>query len=225
MTYTTSRIRVDTKYLLQHGTGYCGNMLKHVQPWHQQYCNKHNLAYVPLVGHIPTRNVGRKPRPQEWQKPQLLVNWLRQTSEGDVIAYVDPDAVVINPTVNIIDILPPDKDIAIAPSFYAGKTRYNAGVLIMRNNCRTLDLWNTINEMGPGISNYAHDEGRLNRLIWDGHPVKVYDLPGEYNAFRYTKFVPENVVIKAWHGEPRDTVDRRVKETVWQLYEQQHSQV
>lgn len=198
-------------------------MLKHVAPWHERYCQRHGIVYVPIIAHVQTRKIGRRDRRPEWQKPQVIVDWLSKVSEGDLVSYVDPDAVIVDDNVDIFDILPEDKDIGMCLSYYMKKPRYNNGVAIMRNSIRTFDLWKTCNEMGPGIGEIAHDEGRINRLIWAGHPVKLFNLPGEYNAFKYTTFDPSKVVIKAWHGDPRDTVERRVKETVWQLLERQQS--
>lgn len=206
-----------TKYLLQQGNGWCANMLKHAAPWHEQYAKRHNMVYVAHLGEWPVRRLGRKFRRPEWQKPPFLMHWLDQSNAGDILVYLDTDAVVVNPTVDLTEQLPDDRDIAMCRSYYAHSIYYNNGVMIFRNNSATRDLWRTTDDMGPGIGLIAHDEGRMNKLIRDGHEVAVHDLPGEYNACSYTKFDPNKVVVQAWHGVPRDTAERRVQETVWQL--------
>lgn len=206
-----------TKYLLQMGSGYCGNMLKHVAPWHEAYCKQHYMTYCPHVGSWPCRTVGHKPRRPEWQKLPFILHWMNQASADDVLIYLDTDAVIVRPEVNLADVLPSDCDMAMAKAHYCKSEFYNCGVIVLRNNRVTRDLLQTSDEMGPGIGLHAHDEGRINKLIKDGHEVKIYDLPGEYNACNYTNFDPARVVVQAWHGIPRDTAERRVKETVWQL--------
>ena len=211
---------VATKYLLQQGNGWCGSMLKHAMPWHQQYANRHNMVYVAHLGSWPVKNCGRKPRKPEWQKPPFILNWLDQSSPGDILVYLDTDAVIVRPEDDLTFALPEGYDIGMVKARYCKSEFYNCGMVVMRNNRVTRDFWQLIDEMGPGIGLHAHDEGRLNKVIKDGHEIVVCDLPGEYNACNYTSFDKDRVIVQAWHGIPRDTAERRVKETVWQLSKQ-----
>lgn len=192
-------------------------MLKHVSEWHQSYANRHNMIYVAHIGSWPMRSLGRRGRVLEWQKPPFILHWLDQSNAGDILTYLDTDAVVVQPNVDLSEALPPDHDIAMAKARYAKNDYYNNGVMVIRNNRVTRDLFQQMDEMGPGIGLLAHDEGRMNKLIHDGHEIVVSDLPGEYNACKYTRFDPERIIVQAWHGIPRDTAERRVKETVWRL--------
>lgn len=213
-----SRTKADiSKYFLQIGAGYCGNMLKHVAPWHQSYALKYNMAYVPHYGTFACRTVGRFERRLEWQKLPFILHWMNHASADALFVYLDTDAVIVRPEIDLSDVLPSDCDMAMCRASYAGSEFYNCGVILFRNNRATRDLFQQADEMGPGIGLHAHDEGRINKLIRDGHEVKIYDLPGEYNACNYTQFDPTRVVVKAWHGIPRDTAERRVQETVCQL--------
>lgn len=166
------------------------------------------------------RPLGRRGRAPEWQKPPFIIHWLDQSAPGDILIYMDPDAVVVNPTHDLTQALPEGYDIAMVRASYAKSEFYNCGMIIMRNNRVVRDFFQQIDEMGPGIGLHAHDEGRANKLIRDGHEIVVCDLPGEYNACNYTTYDKEHVIVQAWHGVPRDTAERRVKETVWQLSKQ-----
>lgn len=214
-----------TKYLIQQGDGWCANMLKYATPWHQRYADQHNMVYVSHIGSYPVRNVGRKPRVPEWQKIPFVLNWLDQSKADDILVYLDTDAVVVRPENDLTLALPMGYDIGMCRARYAKSEYYNNGMMVIRNNRVTRDFFQIVNDMGPGIGLLAHDEGRLNKVIHDGHEIVVCDMPGEYNACKYTKFDPERVIVQAWHGIPRDTAERRVKETVWQLLNQTSPQV
>ena len=225
MTFQISQMETvrSTNYLVQHGCGDCGEMLKITRPYHEKVCKAHGVGYLPYLGAIPI-NKGRA----EWMKLKLLNHLLPRLPEDCNVIWMDADAVWTLPQENLFDAFKAYNvtHLGMVKCYYRRKWRYNTGVMLIKNNQQTRDFLKLCYDMGPGIGMPAHDEGRINHEIDYGkHPITVVELPHKYNLCKYNLVVDnaqnrrevnmrpiKDAVIKAWHGTPRDTAIKRIRE-------------
>ena len=105
------------------------------RPTFVDYADRHDYELV-------TGGVLDHSRPPAWSKIRLLQKAL---AEFELVVWIDADAVVVDPTQDIADALPPDRVLGIVRHRYQGHVTPNSGVMVMRRDPAMLqfldDVW------------------------------------------------------------------------------------
>ena len=209
-----------TKLLVQYGTGDCAEMLRLSGPRHKEYCDKHGYSFIQEFAAPVPPNLSAM-----WYKCLLLLRLFRTTSRSTRVLYLDADTLIEDVENDHLEALPDARDMAMVQMSFTNKKLglqkapwFNCGVWMLENSYASESLLKAVIKKGPvpGAPDFLQDEARLNEEINSGFPVSVFPLAPEYNAFACNANIP-NVKIRGWHGTPRDTVRKRMKERLWQL--------
>lgn len=132
------------KFLLTHGDINYYPLLNLVAPWNQAYADRHGYDYR----EDRQRNVGQWD--SYWEKYRQILEVMAEADDGDFIAFLDCDALIIKPDVDLITALPDDYDMATSRypdnRGYAG---WNLGSLFIRVNQATRKFYRSMLDAGP----------------------------------------------------------------------------
>ncbi len=148
---------------------------------------------------------------------------LERSNRGDFVAFLDADALIVKPEVDLRTGLPEGKDIAIL----GNASFVNSGVLLLRNTAAVRALFVQCFERGPVRENNNDFDLRLcERINAADSPVKgkVHFLDDKWNYFDTWQGQPRPVgcqkkdaIILHWAGMQKDEAFEQMKSEVAKL--------
>lgn len=204
--------------LVQHGVGHCAEMIRVAAPFHEKYCAFQRIDYRPDFAQ--RRRIGES---LFMEKILLLLRTFADYPDGTRVAWLDADALIVDPKQDIRNALQDGYDLTLLRQ---PDGAFNSGVMVMRNNATVRRLFESVKTLGGySYKDTHHDEGRINWLL-DPHlqhaipaqhradGLKVHDLADEWNRWRINRESKRPTFIKAWHGENHmRTRNRMLEET------------
>jgi hypothetical protein len=130
----------------------------------------------------------------------VLVDVLTGLPDGEVVLWMDPDAVVVPDHLDekLDSVLLPDSDIGLVE---IGRpfSRYNAGVMFIRRSLEMVKFFSDVLALGvvPGAPIISHEQARINDLL-PKTSLKVQTLDKRYNG--YAPLDPVDPVVFAFHS-------------------------
>lgn len=195
--------------LLQFGFGAARELLAYSTVTFKKFCEVHNINYC--LDNTPLHNPKRTPH---WQKIHLINKWFRSANDNDILIYCDCDVLAKRFNVSPHNVLEVDQDIAMVKTV---KGNWNNGVMFIRANNRTFRFFEFVEQAGP-MAKYGtrwNDEARMCYEIpffTEKEKLNVGLLDAKWNDAEIMEIRSENPVFSAWHGLPKDTVLKRMKE-------------
>lgn len=190
--------------VLQHGVGWSAELLRVSAPTFDAVATRYGLDRVSSFQRCaPDRKA-------HWEKVVLLRHYLAWMNEGDVILWADADTLYLRPDVDPRTALPDGYDLACNGVKWGW---LNMGLVFIRVSQRMRDFFERVWELGPvpGAHEGLQDEARINAEL-PASGLKVFTLPPEWHSFERGLGVAENPIIQAWHGTPKQTTLKRMKE-------------
>lgn len=197
--------------LLQHGNGSVFEQaLRYAEPWHRAYCQRHGYEYRCLYGGPSTRD--HSGTPIYWAKVSRHVEAMNSLADGDIVVWLDTDAVIVDPSVPLETALPDGADFAAVKNKVGV---YNAGAMWTRVSNKARAYWNRVDAKGPQLVQGMKDQWTINSELGDMNAVALDARWNKYQGADGTFTPPE--VIRAWHGYTPESSMMRVRETVAKL--------
>jgi hypothetical protein len=195
--------------VLQFGVGWAWEQLKYSAPAWQAMCKKWGLEYRQQT----TRQIEQTGRTPHWEKVFLINQWLREAEPQDVLLWADADTLPVRFDVDPRTILSNDAHVTLIKTKFGN---WNNGLMFIRSENLSAHFWDAVWQFGP-VPKWGtrwNDEARMNAELpfWEVKGFKIQELPPEWNDFDRIPVRAENPIVKAWHGTPRDTTLRRMKE-------------
>jgi hypothetical protein len=169
-------------------------MLLMTEAHHKAYCNRWNATYQNIDKRIPQNK-----RPH-WQKVTLIDEALYQGY--DQIMWLDADAVIVRPSVDIFSYAGPDISICECFASPTIERHYNTGFILLRNTDLVREfvaMWDAMPDTGYG---WADQAGAIN-LINNHKRFRnaITTLPNAFNCVPTHMDVPDPIIRSA-HGRP-----------------------
>lgn len=206
--------RNDAEYvpkctIIQFGIGWAWELLEIGSPIWAAFAKAHGFEY---------RCEREKAMPKEdrsphWSKIFLINEWLRDSERGDFLIWADADTIPVRLDVDPRTALGPDFDLTMCKTIFSN---WNTGMMFIRSSKITSQFYDSVWCMGP-VPRWGtrwNDEARVNNDLpyWQRKGLRVQVLDPIWNDFDRIPVRAQNPVVKAWHGTPKDTVLRRMKE-------------
>lgn len=199
--------------VIQHGVGDADGLMRLVAPWHEALAKKCNFNYMPNS----IRELGRA---SEWARFSLILDaW----NKSKVIWWLDADAAIVSPCVNLTWPLEVDADIGF-------DSTGNSGVFWIKTNERAFEMISQIarytvedralilqaaraegealQKLNPSRSLHPLDIALFNIAYRTGLSVHLFG--GEWNYWRRGAPVQGETQIRAFHGERRIMKERQM---------------
>lgn len=196
--------------VLQFGVGWAWELLQIGEPAWRRWADAHGFAYsVEKVRHFDDRT-------PHWEKIFLINEWLRDSEPGDLLLWADSDTYPVFPvdlSVSPWDVLTDEADIAMCRTIYGN---WNSGLMFIRSSKMSAKFFDSVWCLGP-VPKWGtrwNDEARINADLpyWQRKGLKAQQLDPKWNDFDRLPIRASDPLVKSWHGTPKDTVLRRMKE-------------
>jgi hypothetical protein len=183
------------KALVQCGFGQAQELLSLSGPVHARYALDFGYDFAPCGERLcPDRDPC-------YEKLFWLADILEASQDGDFLAYLDCDALIVRP-VDLITALG-SNGFDIALSKWGAHRHYNTGVIFLRASGRVREFMLACKEEKPrlGLSNQmVHDEWIVNEKL-PGSGLCVKGLDARWND----PDIRSETVIAGWHGMAHET--------------------
>ena len=205
--------------LIQCASGPYLPLLSKTSRWHARYCKHWGIAYQAVFGAVQQ---GRHPN---WDRFPLILNALRLPF--DYIIYLDADAIICNPNVDIQESANNVVHLGLVPHgtpWSDWSFHYNLGAIFARNRAIVTELFQQVWDYGP----------QANKPEWPTqepfhHCINLRRFAPDRLEARWNSTVSENPVpnpvIQAFHGrgvaclpELTEIADRLKLELLDRLY-------
>lgn len=214
--------------LIQQGSGDAAEMLRTTEPVWRRWCERWGLrreVYFGRVDLAATRN-------PLWDKMALTMQALHREGEGEVVLWVDADALVVDVTQDPREVLPAG---ACAGMVYrkTAPEHLCTGVMFLRVGAEAAALFARVWEYGPqgvggpcaalrkvGCRRGGDDEvmqlvgGRTTGEIPTSNQIVAIDPRWNVTPKYRRDAAGQTPIIYHWAGIPRTTVRRRLEESV-----------
>ncbi len=167
--------------------------------WNRDYCARHDIDYV--VHGVADVDTGKF----DYKACAFFdyVAFLGDVSDGEIVANIGVDMLIVKPDINIMDALG-DADIVV----HGDKHFCNEGFIVCRNSEKVRMALTTVIALGP-MDNVRTDISYRVHEVLAGSNVNVKRLGSEWNwydTFGAAK-VPvtcheDQAIIRGWHGGP-----------------------
>lgn len=200
----------QSKYTVQQfGVGWAYEQLKFSTPAWEAFCKVWGMEYRCLS----TRQIEQTGRTAHWEKVFLINQWMRDAEPNDVLLWADADTLPVLFNEDPRTVLKVGEQIACARTQY---NNWNTGLMFVRSTNLCAHFWDAVWQFGP-VPKWGtrwNDEARMNSELpfWQAKGLKVQEMDVRWNDFDRVPVRAVNPIVKAWHGTPRDTTLRRMKE-------------
>lgn len=202
--------------LLQHAIGDDVALLDISQAYHQRYCDSHNITYRCTRDRI--REDSRHP---VWEKVAAIRRELRAAADGELLAWLDADAIVADIAVDLRTVVPLIREQNEGHGG-VGMVRWqggllNAGVIYAVVDHRSRAYFDRVDVIGYVPNPWGlKDQATFDKVAkMDAYQGLVVEVPSQWNSYRYAKHLPTgNAVVKAWHGDKLEVAAAGLAEVV-----------
>lgn len=162
---------------------------------------------------VEKRQIEQTGRTPHWEKIFLINEWMRDAEPNDVLLWADSDTLPVDFNHDPRDVLQDGMHLAVTKTMY---DNWNTGLMFIRAESMTSRFYDSVWQFGP-VPRWGtrwNDEARFNSELpfWEKKGLKVQEMNVAWNDCDRMKTRAEKPIVKAWHGTPRDTVLRRMKE-------------
>jgi hypothetical protein len=190
------------------------NCLKVCAEWHRAYAKRHAMEYIEDYTTVSAAPFSANSEGQVW-----LFGLVKSLPLNAMVLYVDADALVIKPEVNVfLAVNKPDFEFMLLGGKHL--VGVNSGVIILKNTRQLQDWFARIMATGPvierkyGLSGNTLIDHKFLIEFVEQCPVKFGFLDDRFNWFaeylrskRSVLWDEKDAIIKAWHGiEPKKRV-------------------
>ena len=177
--------------MIQHASGDAIPLLQLTAPIHVADCVAHGIEYRATYGLL------QKERKPHWDKVVVIRETLTHASEGDLVIWLDADALKVAPD-----------PFALSDGFDLGmvlnrRKVFNSGLVLIRNCASTRTYFDRVWNQSP--RKFWHcplaDESAMNHFKKE---IDVEPLDSSWNFWPHCMKAPiESVKVMAWHSVPK----------------------
>lgn len=181
--------------LLQCVCGRYTPLLKAVEPHHAAYCKRWGFQYRPIYYPKCGKN-------HWYSKHSTITNDLVEMSDGDLLIWLDLDALIVSFNEDVSKAIPDGYDLALCPVRFDIAVRwgkYNVGAQWIRVSPETRAFYKLVQDTAQ--NDKWIDQEVINREL-PRSGLRVHDLDSRFNRYG-GNLLPSafRTVVKAWHGK------------------------
>ncbi len=185
----------ERKVLATMALGRHQEMLEVTQPSFESYATLHGYELrLPEVDPAPER------RHKQWSKV-AFINELLPTC--DLLFWIDCDAAIVDPSVDIATALPRSKFLGIVEHHYDGLSVPNTGVMVVRGGKRGRQFFHDVWDQTEFLETRWHDNAAVLKMFgysFDPEASPIYCRPG-----RLTRWLRRTQILgNEWNSMPQD---------------------
>jgi galactosyl transferase GMA12/MNN10 family len=188
----------DRKVLATMGLGRHEEFLEVTLPSFERYAALHGYEL-----HMPDSDPAPERRHKHWGKV-AFINRLLPTC--DLLFWIDSDAAIVDPSVDIATELPRNKFFGLVEHHYDGQSVPNTGVMVVRGGRRGRKFFHEMWEHTEFLETRWHDNAAALTMLgysFDPEATPMYCRPDHSTPWlRRTQFLGIE-----WNSMPQDTAD------------------
>ena len=186
------------KILATMGLGRHQELLDVTRPSFERYATLHGYEVA-----VPEEDPAPERRHKHWAKV-AFINRLLPTC--DFLFWVDSDAAIVDPSVDIADVLHPRSFFGIVEHHYDGQSVPNTGVMVVRNSGRGRRFFQEMWTHTEFLETRWHDNAAVLTMFgysFDPEATPMYCRPGRSTAWlRRSQFLGNE-----WNSLPQDMAE------------------
>jgi hypothetical protein len=140
-------------------------------------------------------------RPASWTKILHILNLM---PDFDEILWIDSDAIIIDASKDIADEVYQETDIAWVHHSYGGEVHPNAGVMFIRSNSATLQLFEAVNMQTDLTDHPWWDQAAIMRVMGLESKVWPFDLKGPFDHI----LIKDQMLSTEWNSIRQDPSEK-----------------
>jgi hypothetical protein len=140
-------------------------------------------------------------RPAAWTKILHILNLM---PDFDEILWIDSDAIIIDASKDIASEVYQETDIAWVYHSYGGQTHPNAGVMFIRSNLATLQLFEAANMQTDLTDHPWWDQAAIMRVMGLESEVLPFDLKGPFDKI----VIKDQMLSTEWNSIRQDPSEK-----------------
>ena len=189
----------ERKILATMGLGRHQELLDVTLPSYRRFAERHGYELA-----VADEDPAPERRHKQWSKVPFI---RRLLPTCDVLLWIDSDAGIVDPSVDIASVLPRGKFLGLVEHHYDGQSVPNTGVMVVRSGRRAERFFAEVWGHTEFLETRWHDNAAALTMLgysFDPDATPMYCRPGRSTRWRrHTGFLGHE-----WNSLPQDMADR-----------------
>jgi hypothetical protein len=185
----------ERRILASMGLGRHAELLEVTLPSYRRFAELHGYEVA-----IPDEDPAPERRHKQWSKVPFI---RRLLPTCDVLLWIDSDAAIVDPSVDIADALQPRKFLGLVEHRYDGQSVPNTGVMVVRGGRRGEQFFEEVWGHTEFLETHWHDNAAVLTMLgyaFDPVAQPMYCRPERSTRWRrHTEFLGNE-----WNSMPQD---------------------